>query len=33
MWLDFNRSYLAVRLENVRPNNTMVFELEKIEGL
>ena len=33
MWLDLNRSYLAVRLENVRPNNTMVFELEKIEGL
>jgi hypothetical protein len=33
MWLDLDRSYLAVRLENVRPNNTMVFELEKIEGL
>ena len=33
MWLDIDRSYLAVRLENVRPNNTMVFELEKVEGL
>ena len=33
MWLDIDRSYLAVRLENVRPNNTMVFELEKLEGL
>jgi hypothetical protein len=33
MWLDIDRSYLAIRLENVRPNNTMVFELEKVEGL
>jgi hypothetical protein len=33
MWLDVDRSYLAVRLENIRPNNTMVFELQKAEGI
>lgn len=32
MWLDVNRQHLPVKLENVRPSNSMVFELEKVEG-
>ena len=33
IWLDVNRSHLAIRLENVRPNNTMVFELTEASGI
>ena len=33
MWLAVDRSYLPVKLENIRPKYKMTFTLEKAEGL
>jgi hypothetical protein len=33
IWLAIDRKYLPVKIENVRPNYTMTFTLEKAEGI
>jgi hypothetical protein len=33
IWLAIDRNYLPVKIENVRPNYTMTFTLQKAEGI